>query len=489
MKLNRRLLAALAVSASAVVTASAAEKADAKKMDKDAIVNGVHGYMPANYVPETDPKVKEHIEWYMDQKLGLMMHWGIYAQMGILESWAMCDKEAAWSRAPFIDWRDWQDGDGFRREYYGLAKSFNPVRFDPVVWAALAKECGFKYCVFTTKHHDGFCMFDSKYSDYKVTNKDLCPFATHPRANVVKEVFDAFRAEKLGVVAYFSKPDWHHPDYWENHGIGFETTRMPTYDVEKNPAKWESFREFTKNQLVELCTDYGHIDALWLDGGQVQKNCGLDIRIDDIIAECRKHQPHLVSVDRTAGGKCENIITPEQTVPPQPLAVPWESCITMGTGFSYRYDDNFKTPQQLVTLLIDIIAKGGNLALNIAPGPDGRFPRTAVHNVRLFGRWVTANAEGIFATRPTAPWRKGAWAFTTRKDGSARYAFLLFNERGTAYHAARQLMPLPGAEKVKKVTHLATGRDIAFKAEAGGLMITLPRDLVRDEYAEGFRVE
>ena len=458
----------------------------AATMTADAIVNGTHGYMPDNYVAPTDPLIRQRVEWYMDQKIGLMMHFGIYSQLGIVESWAMSDHDSHWSRQPFVDWRNWQDGDGFRREYIALNRSFNPVRFDPDAWAGLAKEGGFRYLVFTTKHHDGFCLFDSKYSDYKVTAPD-CPFSKHPRANIVREVFDAFRRKNLAIVAYFSKPDWHHPDYWENCGIGFKTTRMPTYDVAKNPARWERFREYTRQQLLELCTDYGRIDALWLDGGQVQKKTGLDIRIDEIIAECRARQPWLISVDRTAGGPCENVITPEQTVPPEPLAVPWESCITLGSGFSYRYDDKFKSTEEVIHLLLDVVAKGGNLALNVAPGPDGRLPRPAVARLKELGAWLKRNGEGVYATRPTPPWRAGSWAFTARKDGSARYAFAIWSSIDA--HAADQLVPLPRAEKVSKVVHLATGREIAFHAEPNGLMITLPADLVRDEYADGFRFE
>lgn len=485
--MNMIKAAALAACAGSVISASAA---DAKKLDKDAIVNGVHGYMPENYVVPTDPLVRERLEWFKDQKLALMMHWGIYTQLGIVESWAMCDKEAEWSRMPFLDWMDWHDGNSFRKLYFGLNKSFNPVRFDPEVWAGLAAENGFRYVIFTTKHHDGFCMFDTKYTDYKVTAPD-CPFSKHPRANIAKEVFDAFRAKNLGIFAYFSKPDWHSTDYWENHGIGFETTRMPTYDVEKNPAKWAKFREFTRNQLLELVRDYGPIDALWLDGGQVQKKCGLDIDIDEIIAEARKIRPGLIAVDRTAGGACENVITPEQTVPPQPLAVPWESCITMGTGFSYRYDDEFKSERELIFLLIDVVAKGGNLALNVAPGPDGRFPVPAVRRMNAMGAWLKKNGECIYATRPTPPYRigsqKSGWAYTQSKDGQRRYAIVMWPVR--PQNARDQFVKLPNAAAVRKVTHVASGRSIAFRQEKDGLLLSFPKDLVFDQYADGFRFE
>lgn len=454
---------------------------------KDAIIHGVHGYMPDEYVMPEDPVILDRLEWFKDQKLGIMMHWGIYSQMGILESWALSDEDSVWSRKGVVDWMDWdKDGDKFKAEYIGLNKSFNPVRFQPENWAKMAAANGFKYLIFTTKHHDGFCMFDSKYSDYKVTAPD-CPFSKNPKANIVKHVFDAFRNEGIPIAAYFSKPDWHHPDYWDDAGVGHKTTRMPTYDVEKNPERWERYRQFVENQMLELVTDYGRIEILWLDGGQVQRKCGLDIKIEDIIAKCRKVQPWVIAVDRTAGGTCENVITPECTVPPQPLAVPWESCITLGGGFSYRYDDQFKSPRYLIHLLIDIVAKGGNLALNIAPGPDGRLPAPGVARLNALGAWLRVNGEGIYATRVTPPYREDEWAFTASKDGSKVYAIRLWKE-GETGSELRCWVANP--KNIKKVVHIGSGREAKFRVNSAGLlMITFPEGLATDAYADVFRLE
>ena len=268
-------------------------------MEKDdCIVNGVHGYTPDGYVEPAEPDVRKRLEWFKDQKLGLMMHFGIYSLLGVVESWPLSDEDAWWSRRQ-IDWTD--DGEALKRQYWDLRRSFNPVRLQPGKWASLARENGFRYLVFTTKHHDGFCLFDTKHTDFKVTNPE-CPFSKNPRADIVRNVFDAFRAEGLGIAAYFSKPDWHCEDFWEGHGVGRATTRLPTYDVAADPAKWSRFREFTKSQIVELVRDYGPVDIIWLDGGQVQRRCGLDIGIEEIIAEARKANPGLISVDRGAGG-------------------------------------------------------------------------------------------------------------------------------------------------------------------------------------------
>ena len=158
----------------------------------------VHGYTPKGYVQPKEPEVLERLEWFKDQKLALMMCLGLYSNIGIKESWPLSDADARWSRSE-VDWTT--DIDEFKHQYFGLIRSFNPVRFQPEKWAKAAKDNGFRYVLFTTKQHDGFCLYDTKYSDFKVTSPQ-CPFSTNRRADVVKHVFDAFRAEGLGIAAY-----------------------------------------------------------------------------------------------------------------------------------------------------------------------------------------------------------------------------------------------------------------------------------------------
>ena len=159
------------------------------------------------YVEPGSPQVRERLEWFQDQKLCLMMHFGLYSTMGITESWPLVTKDAFWARSD-MEWTRGMDDAEVKRQYYALNRSFNPLRFDPKGIAKLAKRCGFRYVTFTTKHHDGFCLYDTKYTDYKTTDPS-CPYSTNPNADMVKVLFDACRAEGLGISCYFSKGDFH----------------------------------------------------------------------------------------------------------------------------------------------------------------------------------------------------------------------------------------------------------------------------------------
>ena len=213
------------------------------------VLNGVHDYsLEDRYVWPESPALLAKLEWFRDQKLAFMAHFGMYQQAGIVESWALIDEDESWSRNE-IDWTD--DIDRFKDEYVNLYRSFNPVRFDPAVWAKIAKENGFRYLILTTKHHDGFCLWDTRYTDYKVTSA-ACPFHLNPRADIIKAAFDAFRKEGLGIAAYFSKADWNCPYYWKPGALHSFTARGPSYDPAQDPETWEQFVQFTHGQLTEL---------------------------------------------------------------------------------------------------------------------------------------------------------------------------------------------------------------------------------------------
>lgn len=446
------------------MTAEQKNPAKQETAQDEMIQNGVHNYSTEDrYVWSEDPAVLKKLEWFQDQKLGLMMHWGAYSQLGIVESWALSDEDADWSRTG-IDWE--VTGEEFKKQYFDLNKTFNPIRFEPEKWADIAKAAGTKYLLFTTKHHDGFCMWDSKYSDYKVTAPD-CPFHTNRYADICAHLFESFRKRGLGVIAYFSKADWHVDSYWsENYERGCYQHRGPSYDPKENPQEWERFVEFTQNQIMELGSRYGRLDGMWFDAGWVCPRTGQDIRLGEVIERVRKFQPGMLCADRTVGGPYENYVTPEQCVPDKPLSIPWESCITLGTSFSFAYEDTYKSPRELICLLVDIVVKGGNLAINVGPQPNGCLPKGAVKSLLGMGEWLKENGDAIYGTRVCAPYKKDGIGFT--KKGDTVYAIQTFADEKDE---VAQEVWIPYEGRVTKITALETKETLAFEKKDGGYLV------------------
>lgn len=449
-------------------------------MKKQIVANGIHNYTPPEeYIPPRSAAVQKHLDWFMGLKLGFMMHWAPGCQLGTYESWPLSDGDAAWSQEDFT----WADRETCKRQYWEANKTFNPVKFDPAAWAALAKECGFKYLLFTTKHHDGFCMYDTKTTDYKITAPD-CPFHTNPNADVVGALYREFRRQGLAISTYFSKPDWHSPYYWAPQ-FGTAPTRNVNYDIAEHPDLWEQYVRFTHEQIRELCTNYGQIDVLWLDGGWVRPdNLGQDIRLGEIVEELRATtQPQMIVCERTCGGEYENFITPEKTVPDTALTVPWETCTTVGDKFSFHYTDHFKSGRQLVHLLLDVVSKGGNLALNLAPQPDGMLPEPAVRSLRDMGAWLRLFGEGIYGTRIFAPHQEPR-LFYTGKQAQA-FAFYAYDEIPEL--PAR--LTLHPAANVSRVECMRTGQPVKFRQNGDSLTLDLSQISMGGAfYAEGFRL-
>ena len=413
--------------------------------------------------PEWAKPQPARMEWFQDARFGLFLHWGIYSELGCIESWPLVYADRKWSN-PQIQTLD--EMLAFRKRYFGLNRQFNPTKFAPEQWAAAAKRAGMKYVVFTTKHHDGFSMFDTRQTEFRITADD-CPFHTNPRANITKEVFEAFRKEGLGIGCYFSKSDWHDPYYWSDDSVPLD--RNPNYDTAKNPERWQKFTSFVHGQVEELMTGYGKIDILWLDGGQVRPP-KQDINMDKLVAMARRHQPHLIVVDRTVG-KYEDYRTPEQEVPDKPLPYVWESCLTMGTQWSYKPDDRYKSTRELVHLLAGIAAKGGNLLLNIGPQPDGVLPAVSVERLNEIGRWMAVNGEAIHGTRPLAPYRSGQVVFT-KKDDRVFAAYLAVENEATLPEVVRFEGPSPApASEIRLLGHDGT---CAWRLAGASTEITVP---------------
>lgn len=433
------------------------------------------------YVAPTDTAVLRKLSQWQDLKFGLFMHWGTYSQWGIVESWSLCPEDEGWTvrRGPYAP--NWFD---YKNAYEGLQKTFNPKNFNPEKWADAAKAAGMKYVVFTTKHHDGFCMFDTKQTNYKITDKSS-PFSSNPRSNVAKEVFNAFRERGFFTGTYFSKPDWHNENYWWPYFPPKD--RNVNYDPKKYPERWKAFQDFTYNQIEELMSDYGKMDILWLDGGWVRPLSTVDRNIewqkgikDDqdlnmprIATMARSHQPGLIIVDRTVTGPYENYTTPEQEVPNKPLDYPWETCMTMGNSWSFVPNDEYKSSRQLVHLLVKIVSRGGNFLLNIGPGPDGDFDPIAYKRLEDIGKWMKVNSEGIYNSKPMAPYSIENVFFTQSKDGSATYAYYLADEK-TNQLPTSVILKNFSIKKGSKIAIFGTPKNLKWEQKGTDLVITVP---------------
>ncbi|WP_116128007.1 alpha-L-fucosidase [Lewinella sp. IMCC34183] len=429
----------------------------------------------STYEAPEDPLVVEKLEAWQDLKFGMLIHWGLYAVPGIMESWTLCSED--WINRPdgmsYNDYKEW---------YWNLNSVFNPVNFNPEDWAAAAENAGMKYVVFTTKHHDGFNMFDTDETDYKIT---AGPFRDHPRANVTEHVFNAFRDRDFMVGAYYSKPDWHNQDFWWDKYA--TPNRNVNYDIRRYPERWKAYQDFTYNQIEELMTQYGDIDILWLDGGWVRPKHTVneeviawgapipefsqEIDMDGIAAMARKAQPGIIIADRTVHGPYENYQTPERTVPEIKLDNPWESNLPFANNWGYVPNDEFKSVRRVIHTLVDIVSKGGNFLLGVGPTSDGIIPLDVVAKLEEIGGWMDTNGEAIYGTRAIERYRDGQVCFTGK--GEQRFAIVLQEENEELSEVSWSGNVPAGAS----VRLLGYKEPLPARTAAGRTVITLPDDL------------
>jgi alpha-L-fucosidase len=319
---------------------------------------------------------KDREEWFRDQGFGLFIHWSVDSQLGVVISHSLVGASQDYTNRFFND----------------LPKTFDPTRFDASEWARLAKLAGVRYVVFTTKHHSGFGMYDTKTTPFNVMNT---PF----HRDVTAEILKAFKVEGIAPGMYFSPDDF----YWlYKNG---KTIQRGTEDVQ--PSHNSGLLKYDSEQLRELLTNYGPVDVLFFDG-----------EATSLRQLAWKLQPNIV-VTRGA------MMTPEQTIPGMAFDQPWEANDTMGSAWQYQpQNDHYKSGHDLIRELVQTRAKGGNFLLNIGPKPDGSLAIEQEERLREIALWMFVNSEAIYATRPWIITNEGDVWFTKKKDGSALYAII-----------------------------------------------------------------
>ncbi|MCR5004686.1 MAG: alpha-L-fucosidase [Clostridiales bacterium] len=371
-------------------------------------------------------------DWFAEARFGLFLHWGLYAIPG----------RGEWTYA--MD--HWEPG-----AYEALIHEFDPVDFDPALWARLAKAAGMRYVAFTTRHHDGFCLFDSHYTDYKITNT---PYGR----DITRMLADAFRAEGLGVGFYHSLPDWTHPGYADpEHPIFYQTGKVPTATPEDHAA----YQDLLYHHIEQLMTEYGKIDILFLDYTSQYKADEDYFDRDRILEMVYRNQPDIIVNDRLSYFK-ENVrdfdyYTPEICLLNEQLKVKgrpvlWETCATMNHHWGYAGNDtDYKDLHTLTTGLMGCVSQNGNLLLNIGPDPSGRFPDLAVDRLRQLADWYAWAGEAVFGCGASE--YKPPYGCTYTQKDNVLYCYLLVAPMGDLI-----LPQLKG--KIRRITDLRSGRAI-----------------------------
>ena len=346
-------------------------------------------------------KIDTRMDWWREARFGMFIHWGLYAVPA--GEWNGKTGYGEWIRNSAEIPLD---------QYDRFRTQFDPVKFNADDWVRTAKEAGMKYIVITSKHHDGFCMFDTKQTGFCIMNT---PFHRDP----MKELAEACRKYGLKFCFYYSIMDWHHPDY------------TPRRDWEKDrPVEGADFRryiDYMKAELKELLTQYGEIGVLWFDGEW--ESCWNENFGKEIYTYCRSLQPNLIINNRVGAGRLDmagltregafggDFGTPEQEIPAKGLpGTDWETCMTMNDHWGYNsHDKNFKSAAELIRMLADIASKGGNYLLNVGPTAEGVFPQESLDRLKEIGAWMKVNGESIWGTQAN-PFGELPWGRVTRKE-------------------------------------------------------------------------
>ena len=344
---------------------------------------------------ETAKEKALRMQWFADAKLGIFIHWGIYAVNGIDESWSFYNGYLSYD------------------DYMKQLNGFTATKYDPDAWARLFRESGAKYAVLTSKHHDGVALWNTRQSDLNVVKK------TPAGRDLIKPFCEALRSNGLKVGLYFSHLDWSHPDY------PFFTRTEKRY--EHDSVRWAGFLKFRRAQVEELATTF-HPDLFWFDGDWDFP--AAQWRAKELREEISRWLPRTIVNSRING--FGDYDTPEQGVPiVQPKSRWWELCMTMNDSWGYQGNDkNYKSPNQIIRLFVDCISMGGNLLLDVGPGQDGTLPPEQANILREIGRWTQKHQEAIYGTIAGIPKDFIPAPTTLSKDSTTLYVFLDCQPKG-----------------------------------------------------------
>jgi len=335
--------------------------------------------------------IEDKMKWFEEAKLGIFIHWGIYSVNGISESWSF------------------YNGYISHTDYMKQLDGFNAKNYDPKEWANLIAESGAKYTVITSKHHDGFALWDSKYGklnslESSKSKKDLLtPF--------VKEI----RGKGLKLGLYYSLPDWSYKDY-TNH-----TNKIKRYSIQDKPERWQKFLNYRDNQLMELKSRYKP-DLWWFDGDW--EHNAIEWKSEKLKTKLQKNFPNVIVNSRL--NEFGDYETPEIGIPVyRPSSKYWELCMTINDSWGYQQNDNnYKTPLQVIDLFVDTLSKGGNLLLNISPKPNGKIPEKQKLILKELGKWSKKHDSAIYSTKKGIPYDHFYGPSTLSKDKKTLFLFL-----------------------------------------------------------------
>jgi len=369
----------------------------------------------------------EDLRWFRDARLGMFVCWGPVSLTGT---------EIGWSRGGP---RPGRTGTGKVpvEVYDNLYKQWKPDKFDARQWVKVAKDAGAKYMIFLVKHHDGFCLYDTKLTDYKSTSPESA--WGH---DVMADIAAACHEAGLRLFIYYSQPDWHHPDYLTEHH--------------------DRYIQYLHGQVRELLTNYGRIDGLWFDGLMARDKGADRWQAESLFRMARSIQPHLLINNRC--GLPGDFDTPEQKIGQFQTDRMWESCITLGTQWSWKPDDKIKSLSECIDILVRCAGGDGNLALNTGPMSDGRIEPRQADRYREIGQWLTKYGESIYRTRG-GPFPPGPWGASTHRDRTV-YVHVV---KWEGDHIT--LPPLAGKVTSWKVM---TGGSAQVRQSARGVEISVP---------------